>query len=382
MKLTLFPIAALLLANLLQAQNQSGQLEMKINKDIFRPGDSLAVTIEYANAGTLVRNPALATVELVVENEAGQRTRLRWPMLNSQASGSLLLPDSLAPGKYTLSAGLQQRFFEVVGKVKNEEQIGAIQAMLLTKDGNWDQQKVTVLPDGSFVIRNWLFEDNALLAFQRLGNDDRPMDISINTQLDSSYQPLAVTGRIFYIGNPPAGAKPDFNQPVKVDAGFFADRGDLLPAVIVKSSRKTVAQQFDEEYVNGLFRSADERLISIMDQPSALGFPNVLSYLQGRVAGLQISPNGGARWRGGPVTFFLDEMRTSAQQIASVPMQDIAIVKAYPPPFLGSPGGGGGVAVYTRRGGEAGYLPSNRQVFRVRGYTPASTILNMDKLRL
>ncbi|RYY54818.1 MAG: hypothetical protein EOO09_12875 [Chitinophagaceae bacterium] len=381
MKLFLLSITTLLLANSLQSQ-QAGQLDMKINKDIFRPGDSLAVAVTYSPGNSQVQTPSLATIELVIENEQGQRTRLRWPMTDGQAAGSLLLPRSLAPGKYTLSAGLQQRFFEVVGKVKNEEKIGTIQAMLLTKKGDWDEQRISVATDGSFVISNWLFEDNALLAFHRTGKDDRPMNISISTQLDSSYQPLAVTGRIFYIGNPPTGSNPDFNQAIQVPDAFFADPGDLLPAVIVKASMKTPAQQFNEEYVNGLFKSADERLISIMDKPSAMGFPNILSYLQGRVAGLQISPGGGARWRGGPVTFFLDEIRISVQQITSVPMQDIAIVKAYPPPFMGAIGGGGGVAVYTRRGGEANYLPSNRQVFKVRGYTAAATLLDIDKMRL
>jgi hypothetical protein len=93
--------------------------------------------------------------------------------------------------------------------------------------------------------------------------------------------------------------------------------------------------------------------------------------------------NGGvARWRGSPVSFFLDEVRTSGEQIANIPMTDIALVKAYPPPFIGAPGGGGGVAIYTRRGGEAAYFPANKQVFKVSGYTPSRTVLDMNKLRL
>jgi hypothetical protein len=117
-----------------------------------------------------------------------------------------------------------------------------------------------------------------------------------------------------------------------------------------------------------------------------MGYSNIFGYLQGRVAGLQVTQsgfNGGAaRWRGSRVAFFLDEVRASAQQIASIPMADIAIVKAYPPPFMGAPGGGGAVAIYTRRGGEANYLPANRTVFRVKGYTPSATALNMNKLSL
>ena len=123
-----------------------------------------------------------------------------------------------------------------------------------------------------------------------------------------------------------------------------------------------------------------------MDDPSAVGFYNIFNYLQGRVAGLQIAPagfNGGrAWWRGSPVTFFLDEIRVPAQQIANIPMSDIAIVKAYPAPFIGAPGGGAAVAIYTRRGGSADYLPPNSQVFQVKGYSPSAMVLDMSKLRM
>jgi hypothetical protein len=344
------------------------------------------VTVNYKDGRGQIGNNYLATLELLVENEQGQRTRLRWPVINGQASGAFYLPDSLPKGKYTLLAGLQKRFFEVIGKIKDAGNNSIIQAMLLTKTGEWDQQEVPVAPDGSFAIHNWLFEDNALVAFSGTKNNKELLNIRISTQLDSSYKPLAVAGRTFYIGTPPAAVRLALNQPVEITEAVFADQGIELPAVVVMSSKKSPAEQFNEEYVSGLFRSGDERILSIMDDPGAFVFSNIFSYLQGRVAGLQIVQagftGGVARWRGGPVTFFLDEVRVSAQQIAGIPISDIAIVKAYPPPFIGAPGGSGGIAIYTRRGGEAAYLPAGRQVFRVRGYTPSATALNMNKLSL
>ncbi|MCG2616019.1 hypothetical protein LZZ85_17110 [Terrimonas sp. NA20] len=365
-----------------EAQQAASRLDIKLNKNILQPGDSLFIQADYKDSGGQLSNQSLATLEIVIENEAGQRTRLRWPVIDGQATGTIFLPDSLRPGKYTLVAGLQQRFFEVIGQVKNAKNIGSIQAMLLTKTGDWDEQKIIVAQNGTFAIRNWLFEDNALLAFHETKDNRQSLNISISSQLDSSYQPLAVAGRTFYIGNPPAAVRSTLDKPVESPESLFTDRGTLLPAVIVKSIARTPSQQFDEQYVSGLFRSGNERLISVMDDPSAVGSTNIFNYLQGRVAGLQIAPTGVASWRGGPVTFFLDETRVSAQQIANIPITDIAIVKAYPPPFFGAPGGSGGVAIYTRRGGEASYLPSNRQVFKIRGYTPSATALDMNKLRM
>jgi hypothetical protein len=297
----------------------------------------------------------------------------------------LYLPDSLPRGKYTLLAGLQQRFFEVIGKIQDRKNNGSIQAMLLTKTGDWAVQEVPVAADATFAIRNWLFEDNGLLAFSATKNNNEPLNIRISTQLDSSYAPLAVAGRSFYIGNPPQAVRSTLNKAVEAPEAVFADRATVLPAVVVRTTAKSRAEQFNEEFVSGLFQSSGERVISVMDDPSAVGFSNIFSYLEGRVAGLQIAGgfNGGvARWRGSPVAFFLDEVRVPAQQIANIPMTDIAIVKAYPPPFVGAPGGGGGIAVYTRRGGPANYLPANSQVFKVRGYTPSAVALDMNKASL
>lgn len=378
----LLTFIALLLSAPVLSQQPTGRLAITLNKNILAPGDSLLVTVDYKAGGGQPLNQSLATLELVIEDTEGQRTRLRWPVIDGRASGKIYLPESLPLGQYTLLAGLQQRFFEVVGQVKDYKNIGSVQAMLLTKTGDWDEQQVTVAPDGSFAIRNWLFEDNALLAFSSTKDNDQRLNISISSQLDSTYEPLAVAGRTFYIGNPPAAVRSNLNKPVETPEALFADRGSMLPAVFVRSTAKTRAQQFSDEYVSGLFRSANERLIAVMDDPSAIGFMNIFNYLQGRVAGLQIAPTGAASWRGSGVTFFLDEVRTSAQQIANIPMADIAIVKAYPPPFMGASGGGAAIAVYTRRGGERDYLPANRQVFKVRGYTPAAVALDMNKQRL
>jgi hypothetical protein len=386
-RIILLPLISLLVATSALAQ-QPGQINIKLNKNIFKPGDSLFVTADYKAGACQKQNQSLATLELIIENEDGARTRLRWPVVNGQASGAIFLPESLPLGKYTLLAGLQERFFEVIGELKGSKNIGSIQAMLLTKTGEWDEQEVNVSPDGKFAISNWLFEDNAILAFHGTKYSNQTLDIRISSQLDSSYEAIAVAGRTFYIGNPPAAVRPTLNQPVEAPEALFADRGSLLPAVIVTSKAKTPAQQFNEEHSRGLFKTGNERLLSIMDDPSAIAFNSIFSYLQGRVAGLQISPvgvtGGVATWRGNPVSFFLDEMRVSPQQIANIPMTDIAIVKAYPSPFMGAPGGGAGgaIAIYTRRGGEGNYLPANRQVFEIRGYTPSAVALDMNKMRM
>jgi hypothetical protein len=109
----------LLLALTVQSQQAKGRLDIQLNKNILQPGDSLFVMVDYRVDSGQMGNQSLTTLELIIENEQGLRTRLRWPVINGQASGALYLPDSLPSGKYTLLAGLQQRFFEVIGKIQD-----------------------------------------------------------------------------------------------------------------------------------------------------------------------------------------------------------------------------------------------------------------------
>src|SRR5438874_642146 len=105
MKKSLLPFfACLLLAVTVQAQ-QVAHLDIQFNKTVFQPRDSLLVTVNYKDGGGQKGKKSLATLELMIENEQGLRTRLRWPVINGQASGKLYLSDSLPQGKYTLLAG-------------------------------------------------------------------------------------------------------------------------------------------------------------------------------------------------------------------------------------------------------------------------------------
>jgi outer membrane receptor protein involved in Fe transport len=88
----------------------------------------------------------------------------------------------------------------------------------------------------------------------------------------------------------------------------------------------------------------------------ALAYRNILSWLQGRVAGLQVYYRRGipiAYIRNYPAALYLDEMRIDAATLDMIPVSDIALVKVMKGPVSaawGSPGGT--IAVYTKRGAE------------------------------
>ncbi len=111
----------------------------------------------------------------------------------------------------------------------------------------------------------------------------------------------------------------------------------------------------DEQYATGLFSGGDAYTFDVTEDLSAQGALSVLNYLQGKVAGLQITgvgPQAQMSWRGGVPTLFLNEMSTDLSMVQNLNMADIAYIKVFRPPFFGAQGGGSGgaIAVYTRKG--------------------------------
>jgi len=121
-----------------------------------------------------------------------------------------------------------------------------------------------------------------------------------------------------------------------------------------------------------MFKSDNGYTFDLTDK--TLPYTSIFQFLQGRVAGLMINGNPmdpQVRWRGGSPGFFLDEIPVSAEEIATVPVEDIALVKVYRPPFYGGFGGGSGaIAIYTKKGGDESFSPGRGfEKLRIPGYT-------------
>ncbi len=130
-----------------------------------------------------------------------------------------------------------------------------------------------------------------------------------------------------------------------------------LQEVIIKAKTKSNEQAIDERYASGLFAGGDAQVFDFLNDPAALGGIDIISYLQGRVAGLMINRSGASTtmsWRGATPDLYLDQMQVGADFIQSINVQDIAMVKVFRPPFFGSMGGGSGgaIAIYTKKGGD------------------------------
>ena len=119
--------------------------------------------------------------------------------------------------------------------------------------------------------------------------------------------------------------------------------------------RKSRHEVLNEQYTSGLFRTVDGTIFDIENE-NVQPFFNILDWLEGRVAGLQVFvTRSGIRVpviRGTVATIFVDEMRMDPSFLSSLNTNDIAMIKVIKGPFAGAIGNGGGgtIAIYTYKG--------------------------------
>jgi hypothetical protein len=357
------PLLVLMLWSNFIAFAQDSALYIRLNKTFFQPGDTI-----YISASQPQKN-INATLFLMAEHEDGFVWQMRWPMLKGVCEPALIIPDSMPQGQYRLFFSLLQNLFTVSGKVKSPENVDELSVTLLTSGGDLYENDIPVNSNGQFVYKNVLFENNATLLFTQADkrNNDN-LDIEISTVLDSVSYPRRSKVTDIYIGQTkPAEGIKKFNS-INSDP---ERKAQVLETVIVHTKPMNRGELFNKKYSSGLFRDMNERILNFLDDQSLANSVSVFQTLMSRVAGLTVryGVNPVAFWRGQPVTFYLDETRSNAMIIDALPVSDIAIIKAYPPPFFGNPGANGGaIAVYTKRGGLSD--DNYKNAFRVKGYTP------------
>lgn len=119
----------------------------------------------------------------------------------------------------------------------------------------------------------------------------------------------------------------------------------------------TPEEQLSETYGIHLFRGVDGTWFDLQGDNATSGviaYTNILDWLQGRVAGLQVYSFRNIRvpfLRARPTAIFLDEMRVDYSVLNDLSVADIGLVKVMTAPYaagLNSPGGA--IAIYTKRG--------------------------------
>jgi hypothetical protein len=127
------------------------------------------------------------------------------------------------------------------------------------------------------------------------------------------------------------------------------------------NTNATPEEKLNNEYCTGLFKTHDGTIIDLVNEnESAKSYFNILEWLQGRVAGLQIYHTRYATAvpfiRNTRASIFVDEIPVDAGYLNDLAVADIAMIKIIKQPFVGAVGNGGAgvIAIYTRNADDDG----------------------------
>jgi hypothetical protein len=365
---------------LLYTAKASDSLDVQVNKQTFKKGDTLDFSCIIPNFEKAKLNAASLHV-WIDHISTGTRWKFRYPFINGEAQASLVLAKTLPDGHFAVNFMVQKGYFRLSGQLKDKfADENSINYLMVPKNKRTYMETIALNKDGFFRLKSTLFEDSAYFVFTPVKkNTKNNLNISIETPLDSSFIPEMESRIWISVGN----VRRAMNKEDSAAYAFnmiTSSGTDLLPNVTVVGKYKKKVEQYDDYYSSGPFKRDEAMIFDGIEDETMARSMSILRFLEGKVPGLIIEKDQEtmvemARWRGEPAEIYLDEFRVTPQDIWIVSPSDVAMVKVYRPPAMLSPlsGAAGAIAIYTKRGEFAG---KNRfkHSFTVKGYTPAETI--------
>jgi hypothetical protein len=255
-----------------------------------------------------------------------------------------------------------------------------------------------IQPDGKFIFSGLIFYDTAKFYYQ-LNNPKRKATVSkaVFDFKRSFVKPplprLSLNPLFLNLRDRDSAKLTKYTTASENILGRVeVEKGKMLQGVVITTHIKSKQEQMDDQYASGYFSNdpgSNSRIILPEDDPSFNSSQNLFTYLQGRIAGLQINLDGNqvsVTWRGFQTSLFVDEVPQSTidietgkfmedpSQILATAMSEIAMVKIFNPPFFGassiSTGGqGGAIAVYLKRAQTGNQMSNGLDYAILPGYT-------------
>lgn len=277
-----------------------------------------------------------------------------------------------------------------VNRIAPNENLNMI---LQNKDSSTQMLNLPKITKGKFGVSGMIFYDTARAFYQFNVNRKLSSEAAVifNTGLYKGVRQIRPIAFTLPPWSPEDSALIRKNLQVFEQAAAIREeekkKVKTLETVTVTGRAKSENEKLDEQYASGLFSGGDANVFNLVNDPAANGYLDIFSYLQGKVAGLQIT--GGQppslQWRGSSPSLYLNEMQVDASQLQNTPVSDIAMVKVFRPGSgVGFGGGAGGtIAVYTRKGSEKKPDPTIKGLDQARiiGYSPVRQFYSPDYLR-
>jgi hypothetical protein len=264
--------------------------------------------------------------------------------------------------EHPVETGYMQLTGKVSGIKKNSPET-ELNLIVLHKDSSRQYLSVPVAKDGAFAYP-LVFFDTAKLFFSFNNNksltEKARLEIE-NGLLEQTPKKIQAPGSDPSIWN---------NNLSKQRLDILLGEQELLrkkmaettlKEVTVTTKIKTKLELLNEKYTTGMFRGNQARrsyAFDLTNPDRPIVEIGILQYLQNRVPGLAVNCNSmlscGVRWTRPPQAtpeFYVNEMPANMDMVLSLAVHDIALVKAFPPPFFYSSEGmrTGAIAIYTKK---------------------------------
>ena len=301
--------------------------------------------------------------------------------------------EDVLAGNWPKIKRLPEQYLSVNGKINGLTRAQLVQqdiSGILEIDKKQQFISIPVDPQGNFKVADLLFYDTAKLYYQLNKDKDKVLtsraSFDIKNNLLKTAVPFDRDSTVFFRLSLPGEKSLLQNKELTtrfLEAIAARRKVQTLEKVTITAKVKSKKELMDDQYTSGLFRGGDGYTFITEDDPLASSSFSVLTYLQGKVAGLQITGAGAQMtmsWRGGSPTVFMDEMQTDISQVQSIPMSDVAMIKVFRPPFIGGSGGGAGgaIAVYTKKGASLNKDVKGLDFVRIPGYSVAKEFYSPD----
>jgi hypothetical protein len=305
--------------------------------------------------------------------------------------------DDLAKGKTPVIKYPIQNYLslnaEVLGvvtsRISKDESLNVI---FQNKDSATNMLTVPYVNNGKFSLSGLIYFDTARAYYQFNTNRNLSYESAVifKSGLFTSAKKLRPFSMTLPVWSPDDSSLIRKNRQVFVEIARLHNldkKVQNLQAVTVIKRVKSDKERLDEQYSSGLFSGGNAMIFDIMDDKTSYGALDILNYLQGRVAGLQINATGptpSLLWRGSTPNLYLNEMPVDVNTIKTIPISQVAMVKVFSPGAATgmSDGSGGVIAVYTKKGGDKVIDPSIKglELARVPGYNGIREFYSPDYL--
>jgi hypothetical protein len=295
---------------------------------------------------------------------------------NTEALDALLISEQwkmfdwkdIIAGKYPAVINNSSKYISYKGRVTVNAKPASQQTIVMFVDGDLSGNQVFEVEtdsNGEFFFDNMIFEKPIKITYQ-INGANAALKSRTNVFINPANTFIPLKKELPAVENymlVDRKSSSEISQAAELAKTIEARKSKkeynekvfTIEEVKVKAKKKNLTQELNKKLSSPLYNSINEIVFDLInDNQSAASSPNILQWLQGRVAGLTINYENGTPTpyiRQAKANIYLDEMQMDANSLSGISADNIAMIKVIKEGTVGMSGGGNGaVLIYTKRG--------------------------------